>query len=155
MMKDYIQQQYSFEKGILSYNQLRTVVKEAWDSISIEQLNGLINTMHDCCQAIIDANGTWCCESTFGPPIAPLWLYGSITGVFNQQNIVIYPKKLLLPFFIIHISSLCLKPLQRCSMKGVILCINSILIHSFNCCSFSIVISPISQFSSISFSYAQ
>ena len=100
-------------------------------------------------------SATWCCESTFGPPIAPLWLYGPIIGVFNQQNIVIYPKKLLLSFFIIHISSLCLKSLQRYSIKDIILYTNSILIHSFNYCSFLIVVSPILQSSSISFLYPQ
>jgi hypothetical protein len=54
-MKDYIVLHYGDEE--LPYNVLRQAVREAWDSITVEQLNDLINTMHDRCQAVIDANG--------------------------------------------------------------------------------------------------
>ena len=39
------------------YPQLRAAVQEAWDSITVDQLNELIDEMHDRCQAVIDANG--------------------------------------------------------------------------------------------------
>ena len=41
-MKDYIQEQYpQYERGGMTYKILRKVVREAWDSISIKQLNEL------------------------------------------------------------------------------------------------------------------
>ena len=39
------------------YSQLRAAVQKAWDSITVDQLNELIDGMHDRCQAVIDANG--------------------------------------------------------------------------------------------------
>ena len=39
------------------YSQLRAAVQKTWDSITVDQLNELIDEMHDCCQAVIDANG--------------------------------------------------------------------------------------------------
>jgi len=57
-MKDYIQEQYpQYERGRMSYNMLRKAVKEAWDSISVEQLKELIDSMHQRCQDVIDAEG--------------------------------------------------------------------------------------------------
>jgi len=56
-MKDYIQAKFPFEKNKLTYAQLRNVVREVWDSISVEQLNEQILTMHQRCQDVIDANG--------------------------------------------------------------------------------------------------
>jgi transposase len=59
-MKNYIQEQYpQYEKGRISYDILRKVVKEAWDSISIEQLNELIDSMYQRCQDVIDAEGKY------------------------------------------------------------------------------------------------
>jgi len=58
-MKDYIAAQYpDLEAGRqYSYDALRDIVQEAWDSISIELLNELIDSMPARCQAVIDANG--------------------------------------------------------------------------------------------------
>ncbi len=57
-MKDYIQEQYpQYERGGMTYKMLRKVVREAWDSISVEQLNELIDSMHQRCQDVIDAEG--------------------------------------------------------------------------------------------------
>jgi hypothetical protein len=53
-MKDYIQDNFP-EK--MTYDQLRKAVQEAWDSITVEQLKDLIESMHDRCQAVIDADG--------------------------------------------------------------------------------------------------
>jgi hypothetical protein len=41
----------------MTYAQLRIAVKEAWDSITSEQLKKLIESMHDHCQAVIDVHG--------------------------------------------------------------------------------------------------
>jgi transposase len=57
LMKDYLQEWYPSEKGSLSYDKLRQAVKEAWDSISSEQLNDLIDTMHQRCIDVIKAKG--------------------------------------------------------------------------------------------------
>ena len=53
-MKDYIEKVFPEH---ITYSQLRKAVQEAWDSITIDQLNELIDSMHDRCQVIIDANG--------------------------------------------------------------------------------------------------
>ena len=42
----------------LSYDQLRNAVKEAWDSITKDQLNDLIASIPERRQAVIDANDT-------------------------------------------------------------------------------------------------
>lgn len=55
MMKDYIEDQFGDVQ--LSYDRLRQVVKEAWDSITQEQLEGLLNSMQERCQDVIDAQG--------------------------------------------------------------------------------------------------
>jgi transposase len=59
MMKDYIERHYPDLEGgrQLSYDQLREVVREAWDSITIEDLRELINSMPARCQAVINARG--------------------------------------------------------------------------------------------------
>jgi hypothetical protein len=57
-MKDYIQEQYpQYERDGMSYDMLRKAVKKAWNSISVEQLNELIDSMHQRCQDVIDADG--------------------------------------------------------------------------------------------------
>ena len=53
-MKDYIDDNFPER---MTYAQLRVAVREAWDSITIDQLNQLIDSMHARCQAVIDANG--------------------------------------------------------------------------------------------------
>ena len=52
-MKDYLQNNFPER---MTYPQLRAAVQEAWDSITVDQLNELIDSMHDHCQAVIDAN---------------------------------------------------------------------------------------------------
>jgi hypothetical protein len=54
IMKDYIARHFP-EK--LSYDQLRSAVKEAWDSIEDSKFQELLNSMPARCQAVIDANG--------------------------------------------------------------------------------------------------
>ena len=39
------------------YDELRKVVREAWDAITVEQLNELIDLMYTRCQDVIDAHG--------------------------------------------------------------------------------------------------
>jgi len=53
-MKDYIQDNLPKR---MTYAQLRAVIREAWDSITVDQLNELIDSIHARCQAVIDANG--------------------------------------------------------------------------------------------------
>ncbi len=52
-MKDYIQDNFLEKMG---YAQLRKAVQDAWDSITVDQLCEVMDTMHDRCQAVIDAN---------------------------------------------------------------------------------------------------
>jgi transposase len=40
-----------------SYPKLRAAIIEAWSSISDKEVRDLIRTMHDRCQAVIDADG--------------------------------------------------------------------------------------------------
>lgn len=54
-MKDWIEEHYSQED--MSYDQLRRVVKEAWDAVSEDYLEELILTMPDRCRLVIEANG--------------------------------------------------------------------------------------------------
>ena len=58
LMKDYIERHYpDLESGKqLLYDKLREVVREAWDSISIDDLRELIDSMPERCQAVIDAD---------------------------------------------------------------------------------------------------
>ncbi len=53
-MKDYLQDNFSER---MTFAQLRMAVQEAWDSITVDQLNELIDSMHARCQAVIDADG--------------------------------------------------------------------------------------------------
>ena len=53
-MKDYIESVFPEH---MTYPQLKVAVQEAWDSITADQLSELIDSMHDRCQAVIDANG--------------------------------------------------------------------------------------------------
>ncbi len=41
----------------MTYAQLKIAVQEAWNAITTDQLNELIESMHDHCQAVIDADG--------------------------------------------------------------------------------------------------
>lgn len=54
-MKDYIENKYGDVR--MGYDQLRAVVKEAWDAISPYQLHELVASMPARCQAVIDAEG--------------------------------------------------------------------------------------------------
>lgn len=54
-MKDYIQHRYGHLNP--SYDQLRGIVKEAWDAITPQQLHDLLDTMQQRCQDVIDAEG--------------------------------------------------------------------------------------------------
>jgi len=54
LMKDWIQDNYGEQ---FSYDTLRVAVKEAWDTITEQQLAQLLQGMKDRCQAVIDANG--------------------------------------------------------------------------------------------------
>lgn len=40
----------------MSYNRLRAVVKDAWEKVGRFELEELINSIKDRCQAVIDAN---------------------------------------------------------------------------------------------------
>jgi hypothetical protein len=53
-MKDYLQDNFPEQ---MTYAQLRIAVQKAWDSITVDQLNELIDNMHNHCQIVIDANG--------------------------------------------------------------------------------------------------
>ena len=53
-MKDYIENTFPER---MTYAQLKRAVQEAWDSITTDQLNELIDSMHYRCQAVIDADG--------------------------------------------------------------------------------------------------
>jgi len=54
-MKDYIQAKYG--EIHRSYPRLREAVIEAWNAVTDEQVKELIKSMHDRCQAVIDAEG--------------------------------------------------------------------------------------------------
>jgi hypothetical protein len=54
-MKDYIQEHYP--KVYSSYKNLRIAIQEAWESITHEQIRGLIRGMRDRCKAVIAAQG--------------------------------------------------------------------------------------------------
>lgn len=58
-MKDWIEINYPDlpEGRQRNYDQLRTAVQEAWESISIEYLVAIVNSMEERCQAVIDAKG--------------------------------------------------------------------------------------------------
>ena len=55
-MKNWIQEHYG-DQDKLSYNTLRKAVREAWDAVTSEQLDALIDEMHDRCKAVIIAEG--------------------------------------------------------------------------------------------------
>ena len=54
-MKDYIEWVYGDKEH--SYNTLWIYVKEAWEQITKEQLNLLIDSMRERCLAVIEAEG--------------------------------------------------------------------------------------------------
>ena len=41
----------------MSYDRLRVAVKEAWEKVGEAELEALINSMKERCQAVIDARG--------------------------------------------------------------------------------------------------
>ena len=50
-MKDWIKERY--DDINYSYDKLRQYVKEAWEAITEEQLNSLIDSMRERCEAVI------------------------------------------------------------------------------------------------------
>ena len=54
--KDWTQEHYG-NQDKLSYNTLRKAVREAWNAVTPEQLDALIDEMHDRCEAVIIAEG--------------------------------------------------------------------------------------------------
>ena len=54
-MKDYIKRVYGDVQ--LSYDRLREAIREAWDSITEQQLKELLETMRERYQDVIDAQG--------------------------------------------------------------------------------------------------
>ena len=56
IMKDWIQE-HDGDEDKLSYNTLRKAAREAWDAVTPEQLDALIDEMHDRCLAVIIAEG--------------------------------------------------------------------------------------------------
>ena len=57
-MKDWIQDVYgSIDK--VSMDELRFIVQQAWDAVTKDILEELIDSMHDRCQAVIDAGGKY------------------------------------------------------------------------------------------------
>jgi len=58
-MKDYIELHYPDQEGGRqpTYDALRQIVQEAWDSISVQDLRELIDSMPARCQAVLDAEG--------------------------------------------------------------------------------------------------
>jgi hypothetical protein len=54
-MKDWIEERYGLAHH--SYDNIRVYVKEAWDAITVNQLNSLVDTMTDRCLAVIEAEG--------------------------------------------------------------------------------------------------
>lgn len=55
-MKDWIKDIYVTVGNILTAR-LRVIVQEAWDAITPDILEGLIDDMHAGCQAVINAQG--------------------------------------------------------------------------------------------------
>lgn len=58
-MKDFIQQNYpDLSNGrSRSFDQVRVIVREAWESISAEELMELVSSMPARCQAVVDEDG--------------------------------------------------------------------------------------------------
>ncbi len=55
-MKNYIQGHFEENMG---YDALRTAVMKAWEAVPESYLRELSESMHDRCQAVIDANGIY------------------------------------------------------------------------------------------------
>ena len=54
IMKNYLQDHYPENMG---YNALRAAVKDAWGKVGRHEFEDLINSIHDCCKAVIKAEG--------------------------------------------------------------------------------------------------
>ncbi len=52
IMKDWIQEHYD-DQDKLFYDTLRKAVREAWEAVTSEQLDALVNEMHARCEAVI------------------------------------------------------------------------------------------------------
>ena len=59
-MKDYIEVKWGVNAKLL-YDQLREAVREAWDTITSDELEDLITGMRKCCEAVIEAEGSYIC----------------------------------------------------------------------------------------------
>ena len=55
-MKDYIEEHWGLEEKV-GYEKLREYVKAAWEALPDSYLQEILATMHERCQAVIDANG--------------------------------------------------------------------------------------------------
>jgi hypothetical protein len=55
IMKNWLQDHYPEEN--ISYDRLRIAVKQAWEVVGEHEFKELIESMHDRCQAVIDADG--------------------------------------------------------------------------------------------------
>ena len=53
-MKNYLQDHFP---EMMSYDQLRSAVKEAWDKVGAFEFKALVESMPERCQAVIDARG--------------------------------------------------------------------------------------------------
>ncbi|KAK1992126.1 hypothetical protein LX36DRAFT_316046, partial [Colletotrichum falcatum] len=56
-IKDYIQIHHGHHQGRPSRQQVYGWVREAWDALPDDYCAQQLHTMHDRCQAVIDANG--------------------------------------------------------------------------------------------------
>ncbi len=64
IMKNWIQKHYD-DQDKLFYSTLRNAVKKAWDAVTPEQLDELINFMSARCQAVIDADVLRACPAFY------------------------------------------------------------------------------------------
>jgi hypothetical protein len=57
-MKNYIEDKWGLEERV-SYDRLRSYVREAWEELPDDYLKELLASMPARCQAVIDANGMY------------------------------------------------------------------------------------------------
>jgi hypothetical protein len=57
IMKNWISDNYLDDK--LSYKVLRQAVMEAWETVGQQELDGLLNSIHERCEAVVAANGMY------------------------------------------------------------------------------------------------
>jgi hypothetical protein len=75
-MKDYIKRVYGDKEHY--YDNLRIYVKEAWEQITEEQLNSLIDSMRERCLAVIEAEGGLQSSEIKYKPLPPLQTLGAL-----------------------------------------------------------------------------